>query len=236
MNAIVKDGKKLNQVITQAINAGVKYHELLHTAAVSALYHAVTHGDCRPLDRLFDSMSKNNQTAMKLYVTRINYEVTDARGTAVLKHTKDGFSVLRNDENASAAKWKASIGTLCEKNLISCEGKWKPDAAGKVAVIAPFHETDNYKEIISNFTDASVLKMLVKVKRISEGNADAPGGGEVILHPDTIAAIDKALTAVKRVTTDDGEPAAMAKNVTKAKNAKVTKPTTPKETPAATPA
>lgn len=48
------------------------FHNDMHVLAVSVLFHAAEHGDCRPLDRFYnDALPRAYQVSFKLFVKRI---------------------------------------------------------------------------------------------------------------------------------------------------------------------
>jgi len=111
---IVRDGAALNALVAKTVKAGATYRDMLHTAMVSALFHAAEHGQCAPLQRLFESLTTNDKTAVRgSYIRRIH---AACGGLDWSEYYADGEALPVPEEILKAATEKGAWLTYSEKN------------------------------------------------------------------------------------------------------------------------
>lgn len=172
--AIVTDNSRLNKLVTTAIASGIKYRALLHHAACSAVHHAAATGQISPMDRLFKSLTANDQFAFKIWLG--NYHVLIGLGVDKLPDNK-----LTSDERNAALEagrvfthteangWK--IGTV--KVDANMPAKRSAMERHMVAALehAPFFAVDNVKSI-REVSDASILAALKQLVAKATAKSD----------------------------------------------------------------
>lgn len=246
---IVTDGAKLNKLVTDTIVQMKKTREMLHIAALSVMFHALVHGDCSLMNRLFGAFEPNNRDAFRRYWKRLSWEITKDAESNLVRFDKDaGFSIIRNDQNPQAAAWKKATAAFVTDRLLNNVGKWSPDATGSAdsAVdIVPFYMTNNIRDMLTDWNGKSVYKGLKALVEKSQADK-APGGGKVDVSRHILAAVEKALAEVDRLVNNDAavdrakadkadKPVSVAKarRKTNAKNAKANAKNAPVDQPSA---
>lgn len=181
MFAIVRDGKALNSLVNRAITAGNKYRELLHQAAVSCLVHAVSNdtGDVRPLNRLFKSLTSNDQQAFRMYVRKatavvgglsieklVNKQYLEpvvqgaVEAGMTLTFSKGEWHVVTTEQMGDEAKRRRSkFEALVVRDLAPGNDPW-----------VPFFRPNNFATIKLVGDDDILSKLIDLSKELSKGN------------------------------------------------------------------
>lgn len=168
---IIKDKSKLNKYVKDTIAHYQSTGKRVHTAFVSALYHAATTGYVETLNQLFSGLRSNDQTAVKMYVRRASAIVGLNGGDPEGLHTEEIQAAIENGKVLNFAKNEFSIAEgrghnskqakalaeLCEKRFINPDG-----------------ETDKYVLDRNNFSevrtlgDTDVLKQVLRSLKLPE--------------------------------------------------------------------
>lgn len=204
---IVKDGAKLNTLLNQIKVQGVKYRAMLHSGALSVIYHGLHFGDCRPMDRFFSGLTENDGNSFRVYLNHLSFEITRNPTDKLFSFSakEKSFRVLTNDANPNASKFKANAVLFVEDRLASGKpGNWSKDANGDERKIVPFFERAAFKSELTDYTDASALAGIKTMLRIIAEDK-APGGGKVTVNKDILAAIERAKDVAERVVNNDAE-------------------------------
>lgn len=225
---IVTDKSKLNSLVTQTLTTKAKYEAMLHGAALSVMYHAMVHGDCTVMNRLFFGLNANEQRAFRTYWRRVSWEIVHEADVSLVKYVSDensadyGFTVLTVKQNADATKHRKAAAGFIETRLASDKpGKWSVDATGKPETakpIVPFYQTDNFKDALTDFGDRNLFKQVRQMVKVSTGDV-APGGGKVNVSRAALVEIEKCLAALDKLVNND---AAVEREKEEAKTVKAT--------------
>lgn len=109
--AIIKDERLLNTRLGTLRAVGVRYHDNLHVAAVSVLWHAASHGRCKALNAFYDNLSEAYKSAFRQYIGRHCGEFKDEGESRVwtgwLKFHKGEFALTEAKETKLAFIVKA---------------------------------------------------------------------------------------------------------------------------------
>lgn len=174
MHKLVK--KNLAAFVTEALSSYQKARETMHVAVISALFNTATSGDVTLLNRIYEGLGSNDQTALRLYVRRASIvnglvmsngpadiEALDTETMtkmvklgAIVDFKKGKFSLIQN-QNSDAAK---SFATVLESRLLNPDGK-----RDKMVF-----ERNNFAEH-KTLGDADVLKALLKTANEALNNA-----------------------------------------------------------------
>lgn len=226
---IVKDAGKLNKLINAAIVQHRKGNEMLHGAALNAIWHGCHFGDARPLSRLFQGMAPNYRNALRAYLNRLSYEIMGASEDKLFSFSakENNFKVLTTEKNEKAADYRAAAVLFIEDRLATSNpGKWKADATGKISDIKPFYASETFRSDLTDYTSESALAGLKAMLRTFNAEK-APGGGTVHVHKDIVAAVETAIKKADMVVNNDSAVEARREKVptkhkatTKAKSAR----------------
>lgn len=137
---IIADTEKLASHVTLTLKQYVTVGEKLHVAVISAIWHACKHGNPAILNRVYEGLRSNDQTALKLYVRRASaingmalakskFAVPDGlpseqvtefvNAGTVLGFEKGLFTVANGHTSAQAKQMLA----LCEERFINPDGE-----------------------------------------------------------------------------------------------------------------
>jgi hypothetical protein len=223
---IVTDKATLNRLVTTTLTTKAKYEALLHGAALSVMYHAMVHGDCSVMNRLFFGLNANEQTAFRFYWKRLSWEIIGKPDINLAKYVSSesaddyGFTVLNKDQNPNAPAWREAAVAFIRDRLASDKpGNWKPDATGDATTakpIVPFYATNNVRDNLTDFGDRNLFKQVRQMVKVST-SAKAPGGGDVKVSRAALVEIEKCLAALDRIVNND---ATVARDKEEAKAAK----------------
>lgn len=209
---IVTDKSKLNSLVTQTLTTKAKYEAMLHSCALSVMHHAMVHGDCTVMNRLYFGLNANEQNAFRRYWKRLSWEIIGEAEVSLVKYVSSenaddyGFSVLTVKMNADAAAYRKSATTFINDRLASDKpGNWRPDATGNADTakpIVPFYATDNVRDMLADYGDRNLFKQVRQmVKTATSGTA--PGGGKVNVSKAALVAVEKALAELDRIVNND---------------------------------
>ena len=223
---IVTDKSKLNSLVTQTLTTKAKYEAMLHSCALSVMHHAMVHGDCTVMNRLYFGLNANEQNAFRRYWKRLSWEIITEPEVSLVKYVSSenaddyGFSVLTVKQNANAAEFRKEAVAFIRDRLASDKpGNWKPDATGNkdtAKPIVPFYATDNVRDMLADFGDRNAYRQ-VKALADKMKAETAPGGGAVKVSRAAIVAVEKALAELDRIVNND---AAVARDKEESKAAK----------------
>lgn len=229
---IVKDAGKLNKLINAAIVQHRKGNEMLHGAALNAIWHACHFGDARPLSRLFQGMAANFRNALRAYLNRLSYEIMGATSDKLFSYSdkEKNFKVITTEKNEKASDYRAAAVLFIEDRLATSNpGKWKADATGKVADIQPFYAVETFRSDLVDYTSESALAGLKAMLRTFNA-VKSPGGGTVHVHKDIVAAVETAIRKADMVVNNDSAvESRREKTPTKAKPKAETKAKSPRK-------
>lgn len=202
---IVTDRAKINAAINTAKAAYIKSSALLHSVALSVIYHSVHYGDTRPMNAFFRFLNPNDGNAFRAYLGRISYEMTGTRDVRLWKYSdkEKSFAILTNDGHDKASEYKAAATMFVTDRLASENpGNWKPDALGEVKKILPFFMSQTFRSDLTDYTDATALAALRAIAKAAAADK-APGGGKVIISKDVLNAVENAVKIADRVVNND---------------------------------
>lgn len=213
---IVTDKSKLNSLVTQTLTTKAKYEAMLHSCALSVMHHAMVHGDCTVMNRLYFGLNANEQNAFRRYWKRLSWEIIGEPEISLVKYVSNenaddyGFSVLTVKQNAEAAKYRKEAVTFITSRLASDKpGNWKPDATGNADTakpIVPFYATDNVRDMLADFGDRNAYKQVKALADKMKGET-APGGGVVKVSKAALVAVERALAELDRIVNNDSTAA-----------------------------
>lgn len=177
-------------------------HEIVHPIFVSAVLMAAKDGNPVHLNHMYKTMTTNDQTAMKLYIRRIQTvlggwdaetvktteEMTGFHDLGKFLSFKDGeFIVLKNDTSPNVKRAKTKMGILA-KTIFKPDGKkWKPlGQANNLSEVKTFGD-DEFKKGLAqlvkkangetkNYNSTVDRKLVAQVaalsKKIGDGSSD----------------------------------------------------------------
>lgn len=148
-----------------------QFHDDAHVLAVSVMFHAAEHGDVRTMNNFYNVLSKNYQTAYKLYWARIAKEHPEV--AFLTFNTKEGFKVKKDVE-----KEKTAFMAFAEEILIEGE-KFKR-----------FYERDIVVEtiLLSNASFTKKLNTLLKQAKGESENVESKVDPKLIKELETLVA------------------------------------------------
>lgn len=178
LNKLITDGAKLQEFVTSTIKAYGKVQVDLHVAVISAIAAVCRHGNPAELNRIYDALNSNDQTALKLYVRRI----TVANGLSMAGHPKEAIDGIPS-EVAAEMLTKGSVIGFSKGAFAVVNGHTSEQAIRMLDLceqrfINPDGETDRYVFERNNFAeiktfgDEETLKRIVKIIKETEGSSD----------------------------------------------------------------
>jgi hypothetical protein len=223
---IVREAAALNNLVTKVIKAGQSYREQLHIAVVSALYHAAEHGQTAPLGRLYDSLTSNDQTALRgSYIRRI-HAACGGLDWADYINPEDGKNLPVPAEILASAQEAGSWLTYSEKNGFAVKQQVQParDAFKKLAeekLINPepekgwtfFYSRNNLSEI-QQFGNKQVLQALTALVNNASGKSERKTAD---VDTKILAEITKVHEYVKTFMETNGAAATVDDNATRSR-------------------
>ena len=220
---IIREAAALNNAISKVIKVGQSYRDQLHVCVVSALYHAAEHGQTAPLNRLYESLTSNDQTALRgSYIRRIHAAVggidwaewqdengkakpvpeelmkaSSEKGAFLSYSEKQGFFVKEGTMEA-----RKGFQTLAEKKLINPDPKegW-----------LRFFERNNLAGV-QVFGNKQVLAGAKALKSNSHGESERK---KASVHPKLVALVDKFYDEVTRFYETNGDAAEVEETETR---------------------
>lgn len=112
-------GKKLVQMIAAFAKSYKKVYDMAHVYAVSALFHAATHRDVRPLNAFVAALNKNDAEALRLYFARL---VRDEQAPIGFLTFEKGAFVIA-DLTPEVQEMQDNFVKLAEGSLINPDGE-----------------------------------------------------------------------------------------------------------------
>lgn len=203
---IIRDAKKLNAEISAVVKLGATYRTRLHVAMVSAMVHAAEFGQCAPLQRIYDSLTVNDQQAFRgSYIRRVHAalgglnwaeyldkpvpeEIRKAAETAgawLIASQTDGKTVFKvKSKSDQAAEARQNFIGLAEQELINpvLANGW-----------ARFFDRNNLVEI-QVFGNKQVLAGLKTLEGNAAGDSERK---EAHVHPDLLGILHDARQKVE---------------------------------------
>lgn len=150
-------GAKLTPMLGKLIKMGVAYHDALHEYAVSAIFHAATTGDIRPMQNFYDkALNDNGRTSFRLYLQRTFREHEDAKCLSI-KENK--FSMT---EGGHKSKQAAVLADLAKGPMLNPDGK----------EFMRFFEREIIAETAQFIDDVKIASALKALLKKAEGKSD----------------------------------------------------------------
>ncbi len=171
---LITDGALLDKHITSTLRAYDTVHRNLHVAAVSAIHNLAKSGNPARLQRLYDGLRQNDQTALKLFIRRSNILVgvggkdIEAMPTEQLNKAAIDGQVISFEKNlfvtakGHTTPEAKALADLCEKRFIN------PDGTKDKYVF----ERNNIAEI-KTLGDTEALKAIVQLGRFLENKENS---------------------------------------------------------------
>lgn len=67
IRTIANDGKQLNKLVNTTVNAYKNVALKLHTTACAVFFHAAQYGECSALNKFYEGLRVNDQTALRVW-------------------------------------------------------------------------------------------------------------------------------------------------------------------------
>ncbi len=156
MFTIQKTNKTLSTAIKSYATAQGKLNDKAHVLAVSVIFHAAEHGDVRPLQAFYDTLTVNNQTSFKQYIRRI---FTENPQVSCLKYSSKEAKWSMQEKSNEARK---ALVLMCEEKMINPDG----------VTFKRFYERENVQEAAILLDNQAVLKRLKSLIAQAKRNDD----------------------------------------------------------------
>lgn len=161
---IANDGKQLTKMVTTTVTAYKKVAAQLHNTACAVMFHAAQYGECSALNKFYEGLRVNDQTALRVWLGAHSGFVDLNTGTTrnwISFTKKDGFRVVKGTESYRKDMYR--LGDVEGDN----------EQTTDLLALKPFYDKDVKDK--DSVTIEALIAMIGKAAEKAEKQADKEG-------------------------------------------------------------